>query len=294
MDLHYKREVAVGALVLLGVALFLFFTSWLSGRSLAPGQRTQIEFGNAAGLKRGSPVRISGMSVGKVETIRLVEYGRVRLTVALDMGVLPRRDATAQVVSVGLAGDVAIELVPGTATEPLAADQVIPGSVAPGFMEMGAGLGEQAATVMTRLTAMLDTTLVVEMQATLRRMQQALATLGDSRTGPAAELSASLRGLRDLTGRLDSTLASTGVRRSLANMDTLSGRLVDMTAQFTTTGARLDSLLARINQGEGSLGKAMQDPGLYDDIRAATQSFQQLLDEIKKNPGRITIQVRVF
>jgi hypothetical protein len=38
----------------------------------------------------------------------------------------------------------------------------------------------------------------------------------------------------------------------------------------------------------------MNDDGLYDDIRSATQAFQQLLDEIKKNPGKITIQVRVF
>lgn len=294
MDLHYKREVAVGALVLVGVALFVVTTSWLGGRSLAPGQRAQMEFANAAGLKRGSPVRISGMAVGRVEDVRLIEYGRVRLTVALDRAVVPRRDASAQVVSVGLAGDVAIELVPGTAAEPLAEGQVIPGSVAPGFMEMGAELGAQAATVMTRLSAMLDTTLVVEMQTTLRRLQQVLATMGDRETGPAAELSASLRGLRDLTARMDSTLASAAFSRSLANVDTLSGRLVDMTGQFTTTGARLDSLLVRINRGEGSLGRAMQDPGLYDDIRAATQSFQQLLDEIKKNPGKITIQVRVF
>jgi phospholipid/cholesterol/gamma-HCH transport system substrate-binding protein len=70
--------------------------------------------------------------------------------------------------------------------------------------------------------------------------------------------------------------------------------MVGMTTQFTSTGARLDSLLARINRGEGTIGRAMTDDGLYDDIRSATQAFQQLLDEIKKNPGKITIQVRVF
>lgn len=294
MDLHYKREVTVGALVLLGIALFVVGTSWLGGGSLTAAQRVELEFADAAGMKRGSPVRISGMQVGRVDQIRLLEYGRVRLTVSLDRGMEPRRDATASVVSVGLAGDVAIELVPGTAAEPLPPGQVIPGTLAPGFMAMGEELAGKAGTLMENLNAMLDTTLVSEVQATLRGLQRTLATMSDSRTGPAAELSSTLAGLRALTARLDSTLASASMQRSLANLDTLSGRLVGMTTQFTTTGAELDSLLSRINRGEGTLGKAMSDPGLYDDIRAATQSFQQLLDELKKNPGKITVQVRVF
>ena len=115
MDLHYKREVTVGALVLLGVALFVVITSWLSGRGVGPGQRAVIEFADAAGMKRGSPVRVSGMSVGRVESIELVEYGQVHLTVSLDRSIVPKMDATASVVSVGLAGDVAVELVPGSA-----------------------------------------------------------------------------------------------------------------------------------------------------------------------------------
>lgn len=294
MDLHYKREVTVGALVIIGVSLFLVITSWLSGRGVGPGQRAVIEFADAAGMKRGSPVRVSGMAVGRVEAIELLEYGRVHLTVSLDRSIVPKADATASVVSVGLAGDVAVELVPGTAAEPLAAGQVIPGQVSRGLMEIGAELAERAGTMIDNLNVMLDPALVTEMQGTLRGLQRVLATFGDARSGPAAELSATLAALRSLTARVDSTLGSQALQRSLANVDTLSGRLVGMTSQFTTTGARLDSLLARINSGEGTIGKAMNDGALYDDIRAATQAFQQLLDEIKKNPGKITIQVRVF
>lgn len=294
MDLHYKREVAVGGLVLLGVALFIVATSWLSGKSLTPAQRVQMEFADAAGLKRGSPVRISGMQVGRVEEIDLVEYGSVRLLVSLDRGLRPGADASATVVAVGLAGDVAIELNPGNPTPPLAEGQVIPGTVSAGFMQIGEMLAEKAGLALDNLNLMLNPALVDDMQSTLRSLQSVLATMGDPRTGPAAELSTTMAGLRSLTTKLDSALAGAGTQRTMANLDTLSGNLVDMTAQFTATGARLDSLMARINRGEGTIGRAMTDDGLYDDIRAATVSFQQLLDEIKKNPGKITIQVRVF
>jgi hypothetical protein len=42
MDLHYKREVTVGALVLLGLAVFLSGTMWLGGRSFGPGDLLAI------------------------------------------------------------------------------------------------------------------------------------------------------------------------------------------------------------------------------------------------------------
>jgi phospholipid/cholesterol/gamma-HCH transport system substrate-binding protein len=294
MDLHHKREVTVGAMVIIAVVLFVVTTSWLSGRSLTPGQRVTIEFSDAAGLKRGSPVRVSGMQVGRVEQIALVRYGTVRLTVSLDRGIEPRSDATAGVVAVGLAGDVAVELVPGTAPDRLPAGQSIPGTIAPGFMQLGEVLADKAEVALDNFNAMLDPALVRDMQATLRSLQEALAAFGDARTGPAAELSQTLASLRALTGRVDSALASDGTRRALANLDTLSGRMVEMTSQFTATGAQLDSLLGRINRGEGTLGRAMTDDGLYDEIRSATRAFQKLLEEISKNPGKITIQVRVF
>ena len=41
MDLHYKQEVTVGALVLLGIALFVGGTMWLARQELHPrGQRS--------------------------------------------------------------------------------------------------------------------------------------------------------------------------------------------------------------------------------------------------------------
>ena len=294
MDLHFKQEIKVGAMVLVGIALFVAGTMFLSGRSLTPAQRTVVQFTDAAGLKRGSPVRISGMQVGRVENIRLEGFGQVMVTVSLERGLVPRQDAKARVVSVGLAGDVAIELNPGSAAEPLAADQTIPGEVAQGFAELGTELATQAQQTLEHVDAMLDTGLVSDLRTTLQRLNQVLELAGDTVKGPTAELSSTMGSLRQLVGRLDSTLGSQTLVRSLANMDTLSSRLVDMTTQFTTTGAELDSLLTRLNRGEGSLGKALADQGLYDDARKATQSLQQLLDELRKHPGKITVQVRVF
>jgi phospholipid/cholesterol/gamma-HCH transport system substrate-binding protein len=99
---------------------------------------------------------------------------------------------------------------------------------------------------------------------------------------------------RDLSARLDSTLASPGLNRGLANLDSVTAGLAAMTTQMTRTGATLDTLLAAINQGQGTLGKFASDTGLYNDMRGTLQSLKALIDDIKRDPGRITVQLKVF
>ena len=67
-----------------------------------------------------------------------------------------------------------------------------------------------------------------------------------------------------------------------------------MSIQLTATGARLDSLLQKVNSGQGTLGKFVTDTGFYLDSRAAIQSLKPLIDELNKHPGKLTVQVKLF
>src|SRR5687767_16040858 len=92
MDLRYGREVIVGTLVLVAIAVFVFGTMWLSGRSVSPGDLLQIRFADVSGLKRASPVRVSGLPVGKVEEIAFQRVGDVLVSVSLPDDIVPRTE----------------------------------------------------------------------------------------------------------------------------------------------------------------------------------------------------------
>ena len=68
MDLRV-REVTVGSIVIVAILVFIFGTMWLSGRRVSSGNSVRMQFANVSGLKRASPVRVSGVNVGKVESI---------------------------------------------------------------------------------------------------------------------------------------------------------------------------------------------------------------------------------
>src|SRR2546428_11628078 len=96
MDLTYKQEVTVGALVLVGFLVFTAFMFWLTGRSIvSKAVPVQVEFANVQGLKEGDPVRVSGVKKGRVGPVRLGRGGRVAGPRHPDPRRLPHKGATA-------------------------------------------------------------------------------------------------------------------------------------------------------------------------------------------------------
>ena len=303
MDLSYKKEITVGTLVILSVVLFIVGSSWLKGSSIGADEDEfwKIQFKSSGNLKVSSVVRISGVPVGKVEKIQLADVGKVIVSITLPDNIVPKVDATAKIVAVGFVGDAAIEFDPGDAPQTLSRNRVIIGTQEGGLSDLAQNLGDKADSVLLGAQQIVNKRTADELYATLTALQgtlkaaeRTMGVYGDPDKGPTAQLTRTMASLEQLTTRLDSTLANPALSRTLNRADTLTGNLATMTSQFTSTGARLDSLLLGMHQGRGTLGKFATDSGLYQDIRKLTQSMQELLDELKKHPGKIPVTVKLF
>jgi phospholipid/cholesterol/gamma-HCH transport system substrate-binding protein len=298
MDLRYTREATVGAIVLVAIVVFVFGTMWLSGRSVGSENKVRMQFDNVSGLKRASPLRISGVTVGKVERIEFLDVGKVLVIASLPPKIRPRVDASAKIVSVTLVGDYAVDFDPGRAGEPLPPGRVILGSQDLGLTGKATLLAERADSILLgaqgivneRTANQLRSTLTA-LEGTLKAAQRTMQIYADTGHGPTAELSKTMSAFRQLSTRLDSTLASPAFSR---RTDSITANLAAMTSQFSATGARLDTLLAGMNRGQGTLGKFVTDSGLYYDIRELTQGMKKLLDELAKHPGKVPVTVKLF
>jgi phospholipid/cholesterol/gamma-HCH transport system substrate-binding protein len=133
-----------------------------------------------------------------------------------------------------------------------------------------------------------------ELVATLKAMQRTLNRLSDRLPETADEAERTMAAFRRLAERLDTTIATVPMASAVERADTLARHLSTMSIQLTATGARLDTLLQKINTGEGTLGKFATDSGLYLDSREAMQALKVLLDELNKHPGKLNIQVKMF
>lgn len=294
MDLHYKQEATVGALVLVSVLLFIGGTMWLGGKRFSTRPTVAVQFTDAGTLKRGSPVRVSGVQLGSVDDIEFQGYGKVLVHLHLDEAAAPRRDAAAELASIGLVGDAVINFVPGTAPEPLPEDAVIVGTMKSGFMDIGTKLGDQASTVLGGVNEIRFKEVSEDLQRSLRAFERLAGVYSNTVTGPIAQLNTTMLGLRTVSARIDSVLVAAQLDRAARTADSLMVNLGRLSASAQSTASQLDSVLARVNRGEGSLGKLMADTTLYQNTQRLVKSLQEFVDELKRNPGKLGLTVRIF
>lgn len=114
-------ELAVGTLVLAGLAAITFFALSIGGGALV-GRDTylvQARFTNTGGLSPGANVAVSGVGVGRVEKVELDDAFAAIVTLRLRAAVKLPEDTMASIRTSGLIGDKFIALSPGGADENL-------------------------------------------------------------------------------------------------------------------------------------------------------------------------------
>lgn len=288
MDLYYKQEVTVGLLVLAAATIFIVGLMWLTNSSLIQSGRTEIEieFSEVNGLKVGDPVHVSGYNVGKVGAIALRGVGDILVRIEVPEAFAPREDAAARVASLDFLGAKLIAYDPGTGA-PMGDDRVIAGTVERGVTDGMGGMMDQASAVMTGLQSFLAEETVVAIRETMDAAQRAMLTIEDVGNGPAYnEAIGALQSMRGAAERLDSLLASESLNGSVDRIGELTQSFQDIATGMEETTGAIGSILTRIENGEGTLGRALTDSTLHQDLHELMSSMRMLLDDMRERPGR--------
>ena len=296
MDLTYKQEVGVGAFVLVGVAVFLVGMFYLTGRSLRAGGISQdVMFESVAGLKQGDPVLVSGVKKGRVARVALERVKSVRVTLELSKDVAPHIDASAAVAAMDLFGAKFIDYNPGARDEMLVSGRSIAGTSTPDIAGVAQGVANRANELMENAANIVSDRLGEDIHNTLLVTQRAMGALSGMPEGPfIKQTTRTLQATERVMQRVDSMLGSgTG-----ANVDSISRNLARLTEHLGHTTAALDTLLSRMNRGEGTLGRMASDTMMYHDLHELSVSLTKLLTDLQEHPDKYMkpglIRVKLF
>jgi len=292
VELRYRREATVGVFLIAATLVFVFGLMWLRGKSLRRGEVLDVVFTDVVGLKEGDPVRTSGVGVGTVKTIRLERPGRVVVQLELTHRQEPHRNARATVRSLDFFGARYIDYQPGTA-EPLAEGEAITGDVEAGFGEMAQSLSNQGREVLSNAAVLVGPENNRQLRAALIRAQRLLDQVSGSSQGATQEAVGALASLRQLLQRMDLLVADPAAQQSLTNVRDVTGNLADVTATLRHTTAVLDSLLAKVNSGRGTMGQLVNDTAIMAELRRTNRHLDSLLTDFMANPKKY-INVHVF
>lgn len=289
MDLHYKQELQVGFLVISAVFLLVVGMVWLSGRSVFGGRTVMfdVQFGSIQGLSQGDPVHMLGVRVGRVAGVSIEGVEQVVIRLEVNRDYRPRTDARVGVKSLDFLGAKFVDYHPGTTGELLDEGAVIAGDSEADIAATAAGLADGMTELVDRGTELISPEMVEQVHNTLAAAERALNVVAEAGEGNlVGDASQTFASLRSVAQRIDSTLANPAIDESISQLDELVDGLGDMVEGFTLLSTSLGSVMAKIDQGQGSIGRAINDSTLYYDVHEVLQSLNELLQDIKENPGR--------
>ncbi len=291
-------ELTVGVFVLVGLLVAAYmvirFGSYQYHQETYP---LTAVFKYTNGVVVGAPVRVAGVEVGKVTDLVLSEdQGAEGFGVDVEMqvrqGTVIRKDARAEINSLGIMGEKYIEFIPVGVTDPiLQPGERIRGIDPVAFNELMSEGKKMAGQIQNMISGWSD----ADTQSNIKQTAANLKNLTDETTQNA--LKGTLTNMEEMTGspnKENLTEAIESFRNFSDSASRVSARLDTIIEQneesLRVVGPKMVQLLDSMNQlmasvkaGEGTIGKLMKDETIAKDIK-------DFVADIKANPWKLFIR----
>jgi len=117
MEKSTNQKIQLGIFVILGLAIFVAAIYFIGNKQNMFGKTTHLTavFNNVNGLQVGNSVRYSGINVGTVREITMLNDTMIRVTMVIEEKIIPhiKKNAIATITSDGLVGNMIINIIPG-------------------------------------------------------------------------------------------------------------------------------------------------------------------------------------
>ncbi len=290
------RYVRLGLFVLLGFVSFIAVLYLLTDPATFRGRyKVVTTLTDAGGVRKGDPIQMRGVNVGRVSGFEMTRDGRVDITMEIEGEWQVPQGSMVTLAESGVFGGRTVEIKPTLNTTYFEPWDTIPGEDSGGgLLENAGALATDATALMDRMQTLLDAETIESVQGGAREFEglaRELRTVVSDQSGELDELMGSLtRAAEGLESVGDAgpevTAAAQDARALIAELQQTSGRLDSVLSS-------LDVVVGRMERGEGTLGRLSADDGLYESLLALSDNMNSLALDIRANPGRY-IKLSIF
>ena len=290
-----KSEARVGIFILAGALAALMALFLMTDPSMFRGRYSIFAVvENAAGLRRSDPVQMRGVNVGRVMSFEMVPAG-VNIELEIEGEYQVPDDSRVRLVGIGLLGGRTVEILPGGSPVMAEGGDILQGTVSSDVYGIVSDIGDEATDMIQLVANLLNEPTVASFQTSAQELESLLTDFAVIAREQRSEITRLVESINEAARAVSSTTTSTApalesiaVRADSAlaavnqNLEVLEPALADLRA-----------IMARMERGEGTLGRLSRDDSLYVNLNAAASSLQLLLDDIRENPGRY-ISLSIF
>ena len=279
-----SKEVKIGLMGVVALVALFFGINFLKGISLFSKSNVYyISFANAKGLTKSSKVFADGYNVGIVSDIIYERPGRVIVEISTDTGLRIPKGSSAQLDEAMLGGCTLNMLLATNLREAYQPGDTIPGSDVSGIMQKAGDMMPQVEQVVAKVDTLITTLNTLLSNPNLPLLLENAELITENLNKSTKQLNVLLN--NDLP-KLTATYTQTG-----ENLNTLTAKLNSLDLQSTLNSVNgtinnVNQMVTTMQNPNGTLGRFMNDPSVYDNLNQTVQSANSLVNDLKNHPGR--------
>lgn len=286
----------------MGIVCVIFGYSFLKSTSyFSDDIKLYAVYDKIGGLQSGTSVSINGKNVGNVNRIKFKDdQGSLLVTFTVNKELIFSKNSTVELYDTGLIGGKGLRINPVfggipavngdtlNTTTKASLSEVADRKLSPLLEKFESALTD-ADSVLLNVNEVLDAKAkrdlrhsISDLSLLMTELKGAGGTLNRLLKNNETKLDNSLSNFETLTAnfsKLSDSLNNAGLGRTLSSLE--------------STVANLDNIMAKIEKGEGTLGKLMKDEALYTNLNNASRELDLLLQDFRLNPKRY-VNVSVF
>ncbi|MFR1241688.1 MAG: MlaD family protein [Butyricimonas faecihominis] len=305
-----RREAKLALTALAAVFILIWGINFLKGSSLFESKSTFYGvYDSVEGLKVSSGVIYRGYQVGQVISIQFTgeRFDRVLVKFSVDKGLELPSNTLAMIQSADLMGSKVVALVPGDSHVTAVSGDTLRSQVERGLMEQVSQQMLPLKQKAERLLGSLDSVMLIvqglfneetkknlsnsfgSIDRTLHNLEGASGNLDTLIQGESARISSILQDVNSITGNLRNN--NEEISNILGNVSAISDSLRQASLHQTLMSlnyilATTDSIMNKINRGDGTIGALLNDNDLYYNLNQVSENLNRLLVEFRYNPKR--------
>lgn len=298
MAFTISKEIRIGLLGVTSLVMLYFGVRFLRGTDFMKREnKFLVIYDEVGGLVEGNPVMVNGLTVGKVDDLRLDPQTQTKILVTLDVNKdIPVGDGTvAQLAASGLLGGKQINLLLGANKKVYEGGETLPSETE---TDMMANVQSQIKPLLGKADSLEAAlmALISDLRITAKQVNKTLATVDETTVqvnGMLKSNDANIQRISGNTADLTQSLKDTEIKvKSLiiklnTTADSLNKAQLPKTIKTAEkTLASLNTTLTAINQGQGTMGKLAKNDSLYRNLNASSEALTKLLNDFRERPKR--------
>lgn len=304
-----SRIILIGIIIVASIASLVMGLNYMKGNNFFVEENSYfVTYEEISGLQVSNSVLINGFKVGQVQEIKLLldKGGIILVKLNINQDIHLTDSTVAMIYSLDLMGSKGISLNIGKGKELAVGDTLI--------SAIEENLKDQVSAQMLPLKIKAED-LMLNMDDAIGMIKNIFSkTNTDNIKETLKNLNKTFSTLRHTSVELDSILTNNRgkLNQIFANVSSITNNLKNNNDQINfilknlsavsdslaksellstinranSTLAQTDSIMRRINNGEGTIGQLINNDTLYQNLENASNSLDLLLIDIKENPKR--------